>query len=641
MIFLTGRSWPTRLAWQWCICTCLVGAILFVSGCAKVSVPNVEGLTQDAASTTITGVKLKVGTITSQTSNTVVAGKVISQEPAGGSSLTEGSAVNLVISSGPRMVAVPKVDGLTQDAASTAITGAELKVGTVSPQSSNNVVAGKVISQDPASGSSLTAGSLVNLVVSSGPEMVPVPNLDGLTQDAATTAVTEAKLKVGTITQQASNTVVAGNVVSQDPANESSLLPGSAVNLVISSGPLVMLTVPNVEGLTQAAATTAITGANLMVGTVAQRASNTVVTGNVIGQDPAKGSSLAQGSAVNLVISSGPQIVNVPNVQGLTENVATTTLNEAKFVIGKVTQQTSDLVATGKVISQDPASGSSVAEGSPVNLVISSGAQLVAVPNVEGLTQDAATTAITGVKLRVGTVAQQTSNTVAAGKVASQDPPTGSSLAQGAPVNLVISSGPQMVAVPKVERLTQAAATTAIVGTTLKIGTVTQQTSDTAATGSVISQDPASGTSVAQGSPVNLVISSGPQIVTVPNVEGMTQTAATAAIAGAKLKVGTVNATGKVISQEPARGSSVPQGSSVNLVISSAPQMVAVPNVEGLTQDAATTAITEAKLKVGTVTQQTSTTVAAGKVISQDPASGGSVAQSSPINLVISSSTGE
>jgi len=629
------------LAWQWCMCTCLVGAILFVSGCAKVSVPNVEGLTQDAASTTITGVKLKVGTITSQTSNTVVAGKVISQEPAGGSSLTEGSAVNLVISSGPRMVAVPKVDGLTQDAASTAITGAELKVGTVSPQSSNNVVAGKVISQDPASGSSLTAGSLVNLVVSSGPEMVPVPNLDGLTQDAATTAVTEAKLKVGTITQQASNTVVAGNVVSQDPANESSLLPGSAVNLVISSGPLVMLTVPNVEGLTQAAATTAITGANLMVGTVAQRASNTVVTGNVIGQDPAKGSSLAQGSAVNLVISSGPQIVNVPNVQGLTENVATTTLNEAKFVIGKVTQQTSDLVATGKVISQDPASGSSVAEGSPVNLVISSGAQLVAVPNVEGLTQDAATTAITDVKLRVGTVAQQTSNTVAAGKVASQDPPTGSSLAQGAPVNLVISSGPQMVAVPKVERLTQAAATTAIVGTTLKIGTVTQQTSDTAATGSVISQDPASGTSVAQGSPVNLVISSGPQIVTVPNVEGMTQTAATTAIAGAKLKVGTVNATGKVISQEPARGSSVPQGSSVNLVISSAPQMVAVPNVEGLTQDAATTAITEAKLKVGTVTQQTSNTVAAGKVISQDPASGGSVEQSSPINLVISSSTGE
>ena len=69
--------------------------------------------------------------------------------------------------------------------------------------------------------------------------------------------------------------------------------------------------------------------------------------------------------------------------------------------------------------------------------------------------------------------------------------------------------------------------------------------------------------------------------------------------------------------------------------------MVTVPSVEGLTQAAAIAAITEAKLTVGTVTQQTSNTVAAGKVISQDPASGGSVVQSSPVNLVISSSTGE
>ena len=79
------------------------------------------------------------------------------------------------------------------------------------------------------------------------------------------------------------------------------------------------------------------------------------------------------------------------------------------------------------------------------------------------------------------------------------------------------------------------------------------------------------------------------------------------------------------------------QGSAINLVISSGPEMVAVPNVEGLTQAVAAAAITAAKLTVGTVTQQTSDTVAPGKVISQDPASGGSVVQGSPINLVISS----
>jgi beta-lactam-binding protein with PASTA domain len=107
---------------------------------------------------------------------------------------------------------------------------------------------------------------------------------------------------------------------------------------------------------------------------------------------------------------------------------------------GTVSQQASDTVATGKVISQDPSNGSSVAQGSPVNLLISSGPNIVVVPNVEGLTQAAATTAITAGKLRVGTVTQQASSTVATGNVISQEPASGDSVVQGSPVNLVISS---------------------------------------------------------------------------------------------------------------------------------------------------------------------------------------------------------
>src|SRR6202035_767983 len=170
---------------------------------------------------------------------------------------------------------------------------------------------------------------------------------------------------------------------------------------------------------------------------------------------PASGNSAAQGSPVNLVISSGPQMVTVPNVEGLTQDATTTAITGAKLTVGTVTQQTSNTVATGKVISQDPTSGSSVAQGSPMNLVISSGPQMVTVPNVEGLTQDAATTAITAAKLTVGAVTQQTRNTVAAGNVIFQDPASGNSVAQGSQVTVVISSGPQMVTVPKVEGLTQ------------------------------------------------------------------------------------------------------------------------------------------------------------------------------------------
>src|ERR1700676_4137726 len=231
MIFLAGRGWWIRLGWQWCLGTCLACAILFVSGCAKMTVPNVEGLTQAAATTAITAAKLMVGTVTQQANNTVATGNVISQDPASGSSAEQGSPVSLVISSGPQMVTVPNVGGLTQAAATTAITGAKLIVGTVTQQTSNTVAAGKVISQDPANGSSVEQGSPVNLVISPGLQIVTVPNVEGLT-DAATTALAGAKLTVGTVTQQSSNTVAAGKVISQDPASEMCTASGCAGNLV-------------------------------------------------------------------------------------------------------------------------------------------------------------------------------------------------------------------------------------------------------------------------------------------------------------------------------------------------------------------------------------------------------------------------
>ena len=263
-----------QLDWQRWLGACLAGAILFLTGCAKVAVPNVEGLSQNDASTAIAAAKLKLGTITQQTSNTVGLGKVISQDPASGSSVAEDSPVNLVISSGPPMVAVPKVEGLTQTDATAAITGAKLKVGTITQKASNTIGSGKVLSQDPASGSSVAEGSPVNLVISSGPQMVPVPDLNGMTRDAATAALAGAKLKVGDINQKTSDTIGSGKVISQEPASGSLMAEGSPVNLVISSGP-PMVTVPNVEHLSQDEATTAITAAQLTLGTLTQQSSNT------------------------------------------------------------------------------------------------------------------------------------------------------------------------------------------------------------------------------------------------------------------------------------------------------------------------------------------------------------------------------
>jgi len=98
---------------------------------------------------------------------------VISESPVAGTKVNVGSAVNLVVSSGPAQVAVPNVVGQTQAAATTAITGAGLVVGTVTTASSSTVPSGSVISESPVAGTQVNLGSAVNLVVSSGPALKP------------------------------------------------------------------------------------------------------------------------------------------------------------------------------------------------------------------------------------------------------------------------------------------------------------------------------------------------------------------------------------------------------------------------------------------------------------------------------------
>jgi hypothetical protein len=134
-------------------------------------------------------------------------------------------------------VPVPNVVGDTQAAATTAITGAGLTVGTVTTASSTTVPSGDVISESPAAGASVASGSAVNLVVSTGPPPVLVPNVVGDTQAAATTAITGAGLTVGTVTTAASTTVPSGDVISEAPAAGTSVASGSAVTLIVSTGP--------------------------------------------------------------------------------------------------------------------------------------------------------------------------------------------------------------------------------------------------------------------------------------------------------------------------------------------------------------------------------------------------------------------
>ncbi|MGD0573703.1 MAG: PASTA domain-containing protein, partial [Sedimentisphaerales bacterium] len=182
---------------------------------------------------------------------------------------------------------------------------ANLAVGTVTTAYSNTVVAGNVISQSPAAGTVVTTGSSVSYVVSLGKSLgkPTVPNIVGMTAAVANTAVVNANLVVGTVTTAYSNTVAAGNVISQTPVAGTKVATGSKVKYVISLGEKPI--VPNIVGMAASDANTTIIDANLVVGTVTTKYSNTVVAGKVISQSPAAGKAVAIGSKVKYVISLG------------------------------------------------------------------------------------------------------------------------------------------------------------------------------------------------------------------------------------------------------------------------------------------------------------------------------------------------
>jgi beta-lactam-binding protein with PASTA domain len=210
----------------------LVGAV------TSVTVPDVTNETLTAATAAITGAGLIVGTTSTVSSPTVPSGEVISQSPAGNTSAPAGSAVNLVLSSGPTTVKVPNVVNVTLATATSILNGVGLVVGTTTSQASSTVPSGSVISQNPAAGANAVAGSAVSLIISSGPLQVTVPSVVNDTVATATTVLTSAGLKVGTVTKQTSSTVAAGSVISQSPLAGTSVASGSAVGLVVSSGAL-------------------------------------------------------------------------------------------------------------------------------------------------------------------------------------------------------------------------------------------------------------------------------------------------------------------------------------------------------------------------------------------------------------------
>lgn len=227
---------------------------------------------------------------------------------------------------------------------------------------------------------------------------------------------------------------------------------------------------------------------------------------SVLAVSPPPGQKLKRGDLVELAVSSGPANVLEPDVTGTDLPTATQRLQAAGYTVGRVTTTDKATQASGLVVAQDPPAGTSGHKGDAVNLTVSAGSGQVLVPDVAGMDQTEAANELTQAGLKFTYGPKEGSATVPAGNVIHTTPAAGASVAKGTIVTITVSSGPTKVRVPYVRGLNEADARAAIEGKGLVAAESFQQVANPSQDGKVIEQTPAGGTSVDQGSTVNLVI---------------------------------------------------------------------------------------------------------------------------------------
>lgn len=204
-------------------------------GTEQVKMINVLGMTEQQARDALAGINVSVSSVSTQNSDTVPEGNVISQSISEGTFVNPGTAVTLVISGGSGKIDVPNVVGLDKDAATDTLNSAGFKVKT-EYEYSNDVPAGNVIRQTPAGNSKAKKDDTVTIVVSRGTEQVKMISVLGMTEQQARDALAGINVNVSSVNSDYSDNVPAGCVISQSISEGTFVNPGTSVTLTISLG---------------------------------------------------------------------------------------------------------------------------------------------------------------------------------------------------------------------------------------------------------------------------------------------------------------------------------------------------------------------------------------------------------------------
>jgi beta-lactam-binding protein with PASTA domain len=230
-------------------------------------------------------------------SETVPAGSIISTDPAAGSRVLDGATVAAVVSKGQERYAVPHLAGQPLTDAPTLLAPQHLTLGTVTRRWNGTVPSGAVIAASPSAGTEVRKDSSVDVTVSKGPRPIPIRDFTGRPAAHAEERLRALGFTVE-VTEQHSDSVPEGRVVSQDPSQGNGHR-GDTIGLVRSQGP-VLVEVPELQtkSVTEARAELEALGLKIAV----HRTQLYVYLDRVVRQDPAAGTAIPKGSTVTVSV---------------------------------------------------------------------------------------------------------------------------------------------------------------------------------------------------------------------------------------------------------------------------------------------------------------------------------------------------
>ena len=277
-------------------------------------------------------------------------------------------------------------------------------------------------------------------------EMVKVPDLRGMTEKEARKELegTDLGMKVEN-ERQPSNQYEEGEIMSQDPAEDTEVAKNSTITVVISSGEEAkMVKVPNIVDRTEEEAEKSLQAAKLTVVHGEAQFSDEIEAGRVISSDPEAGTEVEEGTEVTIVISLGKDQAKVPELRNKSASEAEAALKDAGLA-GSASEEYSDSVEAGLVISQSIDAGEKVDKGTTVSYVVSKGPETkyVTVPNLVGKTRSAAEKALRDAGLSVGEVNEDYVRNNDVNLVVDQSISSGMSVEAGTSVSFTVNLGPE------------------------------------------------------------------------------------------------------------------------------------------------------------------------------------------------------